>query len=151
MTPVAEVITALGGLGGVAAIVTSAATLIQARRIHAQVSPNHGSSLADAVNRTDAKTAEAVAAVSRLEDALSSHSSAIERIESALTANGETVRRIENEQMKTASDVLISRHSVESLSREVKGLGHEIGDLRTTRDREHADYDARIRSLEGRA
>ena len=66
MTPAAEVITALGGLGGVAAIVTSAATLIQARRIHAQVSPNHGSSLADAVNRTDAKTAEAAAAVSRL-------------------------------------------------------------------------------------
>nr|WP_314769924.1 hypothetical protein [uncultured Actinomyces sp.] len=150
MTPAAEVITALGGLGGVAAIVTSAATLIQARRIHAQVSPNHGSSLADAVNRTDAKTAEAAAAVSRLEDTLASHSSAIERIESALTSNVETVRRIETEQMKTASDVLISRHSVESLSREVKGLGHEIGDLRSTRDREHADYDARIRSLEGR-
>lgn len=137
MTPVSEVITALGGLGGVAAIVTSAATLIQARRIHAQVSPNHGSSLADAV--------------SRLEDALATHSSAIERIESALTSNGETVRRIETEQMKTATDVLISRQSVESLSREVKGLGHEIGDLRTTRDREHTDYDARIRSLEGRA
>ena len=88
--------------------------------------------------------------MSRLEDALAAHSSAIERIESALTSNGETVRRIETEQMKTASDVLISRHSVESLSREVKGLGHEIGDLRSTRDREHADYDARIRSLEGR-
>lgn len=137
MTPVSEVITALGGLGGVAAIVTSAATLIQARRIHAQVIPNHGSSLADAV--------------SRLEDALATHSSAIERIESALTSNGETVHRIETEQMKTAADVLISRQSVESLSREVKGLGHEIGDLRTTRDREHTDYDARIRSLEGRA
>lgn len=136
MSAAAEVITALGGLGGVAAIVTSAATLIQARRIHAQVRPNHGSSLADAVNRTDAKTAETAEAISRLED--------------ALAANGETVRRIETEQMKTASDVLISRHSVESLSREVKGLGHEIGDLRSTRDREHADYDARIRSLEGR-
>ncbi len=157
MTPAAEVITALGGLGGVAAIVTSAATLIQARRIHAQVSPNHGSSLADAVNRTEAKTSAAADAVSRLEDAIAAHSSAIaahssaiERIESALASNGETVRRIETEQMKTAADVLISRHSIESLSREIKGLGHEIGDLRSTRDREHADYDARIRSLEGR-
>lgn len=151
MTPAAEVITALGGLGGVAAIVTSAATLIQARRIHAQVSPNHGSSLADAVNRTDAKTAEAVDAVSRLEDALSSHSSAIERIESALTSNGETVRRIETEQTKTAADVMVTRHQIEGLARELKGLGHEIGDIRSTRDREHGDYDARIRTLEGRA
>jgi predicted RNase H-like nuclease (RuvC/YqgF family) len=151
MTPAAEVINALGGLGGVAAIVTSTATLIQARRINAQVSPNHGSSLADAVNRTDAKTAEAVAAVSRLEDALSSHSSAIERIESALTTNGETVRRIETEQTKTAADVMVARHQIEGLARELKGLGHEIGDIRSTRDREHGDYDARIRSLEGRA
>lgn len=150
MTPAAEVITALGGFGGVAALVTSVATLIQARRIHAQVSPNHGSSLADAVNRTDAKTAQAADAVARLEGALAAHSRAIERIEGALASNGETVRRIENEQMKTASDVLISRHAVESLSREVKGHGHEIGDLRTTRDREHGDYDARIRALEGR-
>ena len=46
--------------------------------------------------------------------------------------------------------MLIARHSIESLAREVKGMGHEIGDLRSTRDREHADYDKRIRRLENR-
>ena len=58
------------------------------------------------------------------------------------------IRRIETEQTKQSADVLIARHSVESLAREVKGLGHEIGDLRATRDREHGDYDTRIRALE---
>lgn len=146
--PAVEIISALGGFGGVAAVVTSAATLIQARQIHAQVSPNRGSSLADAVNRTDTKTDEAVAGVIRLEQTIASHSGAIERMEKSLVSNGEAVQRIESEQMKTASDVLISRHSIEGLSRQIKGLGYEIGDLRATRDREHADYDARIRSLE---
>lgn len=149
--PAVEIINALGGFGGVAAVVTSAATLIQARQIHAQVSPNHGSSLADAVNRTDAKTDEAVATVNRLEQAFASHSDAIERMEKSVISNGETIQRIEFEQMKTASDVLVSRHSIEGLSRQVKGLGYEIGDLRATRDREHADYDARIRSLESQS
>jgi len=115
-----EVITALGGLGGAAALITSAATLIQTRRIHARVSPNHGTSISDAT----------------------------QRIEDKLAAHGETIRRIETEQTKQSVDVLIARHSVESLAREVKGLGHEIGDLRVTRDREHGDYDTRIRALE---
>lgn len=149
--PAVEIINALGGFGGVAAVVTSAATLIQARQIHAQVSPNHGSSLADAVNRTDAKTDEAVAAVVRLEQTIASHSDAIERMEKSLISSGEAVQRIESEQMKTASDVLISRHSIEGMARQVRGLGYEVGDLRTTRDREHADYDARIRSLESQS
>lgn len=122
MSVAAEVITALGGLGGAAALITSAATLIQTRRIHARVSPNHGSSISDATAR----------------------------IEEALDAHGDAIHRIEAEQTRQSADVLIARHSIESLSREVKGLGHEIGDLRTTRDREHVDYDARIRSLEGR-
>lgn len=120
MTPAAEVITALGGLGGAAALITSAATLIQTRRIHARVSPNHGSSISDAT----------------------------QRIEDQLAAHGETIHRIETEQTKQSADVLIARHSVESLAREVKGLGYEIGDLRATRDREHGDYDTRIRALE---
>jgi len=118
----AEVITALGGLGGAAALITSVATLIQTRRIHARVSPNHGSSISDATAR----------------------------IEEALDDHGEAIRRIEAEQTRQSADVLIARHSVESLSREVKGLGHEIGDLRVTRDREHGDYDTRIRALETR-
>nr|DAP83118.1 MAG TPA: hypothetical protein [Caudoviricetes sp.] len=122
MSVAAEVITALGGLGGAAALVTSAATLIQTRRIHARVSPNHGSSLSDATAR----------------------------IEEALDAHGEAIHRIEAEQTRQSADVLIARHSIESLTREVKGMGHEIGDLRTTRDREHADYDKRIRRLEHR-
>ena len=112
MSVAAEVITALGGLGGAAALVTSAATLIQTRRIHARVSPNHGSSISDAT--------------ARIEEAL------------------------EAEQTRQSADVLIARHSIESLTREVKGMGHEIGDLRSTRDREHADYDKRIRRLENR-
>lgn len=122
MSVAAEVITAFGGLGGAAALVTSVATLIQTRRIHARVSPNHGSSISDATAR----------------------------IEEALDVHGEAIHRIESEQTRQSADVLIARHSIESLTREVKGMGHEIGDLRSTRDREHADYDARIRSLEGR-
>ena len=122
MSVAAEIITALGGLGGAAALVTSAATLIQTRRIHARVSPNHGSSISDATAR----------------------------IEEAITAHGDAIRRIETEQTKASADVLLARHSIESLAREVKGMGHEIGDLRSTRDREHADYDKRIRRLERR-
>lgn len=122
MSLAAEVITALGGLGGAAALITSVATLIQTRRIHARVSPNHGSSISDATAR----------------------------IEEALDDHGEAIRRIESEQTRQSADVLIARHSVESLAREVKGLGHEIGDLRVTRDREHGDYDTRIRALETR-
>lgn len=151
MMSAAEVISAFGGFGGLAAVVTSVATLMQARQIHAQVSPNHGSSLADAVNRTDIKTDESIAAVNRLERIITSHSDMIERMEEKLTSNGEAVQRIESEQMKAASDILISRHSIEGLSRQIKGLGYEIGDLRVTRDREHADYDARIRSLESQS
>ena len=123
MSVAAVVITALGGLGGAAALITSAATLIQTRRIHARVSPNHGSSISDATAR----------------------------IEEALDAHGDAIHRIETEQTKASADVLIARYSIESLTREVKGMGHEIGDLRATRDREHGDYDARIRSLEGRS
>ena len=122
MSVAAEVITALGGLGGAAALITSAATLIQTRRIHARVSPNHGSSISDATAR----------------------------IEEALNDHGDAIRRIEAEQTRQSADVLIARHSVESLAREVEGLGHEIGDLRVTRDREHGDYDTRIRALETR-
>jgi hypothetical protein len=120
MSVAAEVITALGGLTGLSTVVASVATLIQARRIHARVSPNHGTSISDAT----------------------------QRIEDQLTAHGETIHRIEAEQTKQSADVLIARHSVESLAREVKGLGHEIGDLRATRDRDHGDYDERIRKLE---
>lgn len=148
MGQAAEVITALGGLSGLSAVVASIATLIQARRIREQVSPAQGSSLAAAVTRTDAKTAEAADRIARMEDTLSAHGDTIIRIEKALEASGESVRRIEAEQVKSAADVLIARHSVESLAREFKGIGHEIGDLRSTRDREHADYDARLRQLE---
>ena len=122
MSAAAEVITALGGLGGAAALITSIATLIQTRRIPARVSPKPGSSISDATAR----------------------------IEEALDAHGEAIHRIEEEQTRQSADVLIARHSIESLAREVKGMGHEIGDLRSTRDREHADYDKRIRRLENR-
>ena len=119
MSFTAEVITALGGLTGFSSVIAAVATFVQTKRIHARITPNHGSSLSDGVDRIEAKLSE----------------------------HGETIRRIETEQTKTA-DVLIARHSVESLAREVKGLGHEIGDLRSTRDRDHGDYDERIRKLE---
>lgn len=122
MSVAAEIITALGGLGGAAALVTSAATLIQTRHIRARVSPNHGSSISDATVR----------------------------IEESLAAHGDAIHRIETEQTKASADMLIARQAVEGIAREVKGMGHEIGDLRSTRDREHADYDKRIRRLESR-
>lgn len=120
MSFTAEVITALGGLTGFSSVIAAVATFVQTKRIHARITPNHGSSLSDGVDRIEAKLSE----------------------------HGETIRRIESEQTMTAADVLIARYSVESLAREVKGLGHEIGDLRSTRDRDHGDYDERIRKLE---
>lgn len=48
MTP--EVITALGGLGGLGALITSTAGLIETRR---RLRPNHGSSVADGVSRLE--------------------------------------------------------------------------------------------------
>lgn len=50
----AEVITALGGLTGAGAIITSTAALLEARRVRASVEPNHGDSMADAVRRIEA-------------------------------------------------------------------------------------------------
>lgn len=148
MGQTAEVITALGGLSGLSAVIASLATLVQAKRIREEVGTNHGSSIADAVTRTSTKTEEAADRIARMEDTLSAHGDTITRIEKALESSGESVRRIEAEQVKSAADVLIARHSVESLAREFKGIGYEVGDLRTTRDREHADYDARLRKLE---
>lgn len=87
-----EVAAALGGLGGIGAIITSTAALLEARRTRANTEPNHGSSMADAIHRIEATQARYGA--------------------------------------------------------QIDGIGHEIADLRRTRDREHADYDARIRRLE---
>lgn len=53
-----EVAAALGGLGGIGAIITSSAALLEARRTRTSVEPNHGSSLADAAHRTEAAIAE---------------------------------------------------------------------------------------------
>lgn len=51
-----EALAALGGLPGVAALVTSLATLagiLKVKKDTAQLTPNHGSSLADAVKRIE--------------------------------------------------------------------------------------------------
>lgn len=53
MNHVAETITALGGLGGLAATLTSLATLLAARKTRAQLEPNHGSSVKDQLNRIE--------------------------------------------------------------------------------------------------
>lgn len=50
MKETAEIITALGGFGGLAGLVTA---LVQLRKIKAEIMPNHGSSLADAIRRTE--------------------------------------------------------------------------------------------------
>lgn len=96
---VPEVIGAVGGLGGLGALVTGVASLLEARRVRSSVEPNHGSSLADAVRRTEAAIAEI-------------------------------------------------RDDVRSLDHR---LGYELGEVRRAADREHADYDARLRVLEARA
>ncbi|MCI6556215.1 hypothetical protein [Schaalia hyovaginalis] len=79
-----DLVAALGGLTGLGALITSTAGLIETRR---RLRPNHGSSVADGVRRT--------------EDA-------------------------------------------------VRSLGHQVGELHRVMDREHADYDARLRALEAR-
>lgn len=53
MTP--EVIAALGGLGGLGALITSTAGLIETRR---RLRPNHGSSVADGITRIEATQAK---------------------------------------------------------------------------------------------
>ena len=53
MHAIAEIITATGGLGGLAAALTGAATLLAARRTRAQLEPNHGSSVKDKLNRIE--------------------------------------------------------------------------------------------------
>lgn len=101
----------LGGLAGLAAVLTALGTLRRAEVHHAQtrqadearwltvtaeLQPNHGSSLRDAVSRIETSV-----------DALSE-------------GQADLARR----------------------------LGHEIGEVRRAMDREHADYDARLRTLE---
>lgn len=99
MSMVPEVIGAVGGLGGLGALVTGVASLMEARRVRSSVEPNHGSSLADSVRRTEVAIAEI-------------------------------------------------RDDMRSLDHR---LGHELGEVRRAADREHADYDARLRALEARA
>jgi len=53
MTAAAEIITAFGGLGGLAATLTGLATLLAARKTRAQLEPNHGSSVKDQLNRIE--------------------------------------------------------------------------------------------------
>lgn len=105
MTPpaIADAIAALatiGGLGGIASVLTALAALRHhrdtTRDIEAQMRPNHGTSLRDAIDRIE----------HGLDDLRDSHQDLTRR------------------------------------------LGHEIGELRRTADREHADYDARLRHLE---
>jgi len=91
---------AIGGLGGIASVLTSLTALRRHRDtatdIEAQMRPNHGTSMRDAIDRIE----------HGLDDLRDSH---------------------------------------QDLSRR---LGAELGALRRQSDREHADYDARLRHLE---
>lgn len=53
MHPMAEMVTAMGGLTGLAATLTGLATLVAAHKTHAQLEPNHGSSVKDQLNRIE--------------------------------------------------------------------------------------------------
>lgn len=53
MTAAAEIITAFGGLGGLAATITGIATLLAARRTAGQLEPDHGTSVKDQLNRIE--------------------------------------------------------------------------------------------------
>lgn len=53
MNAVAEVIAATGGLGGLAAALTSGAALLATRKTHAQLEPNHGSTVKDQLDRIE--------------------------------------------------------------------------------------------------
>lgn len=53
MTPAAEIITAFGGFGGFAATLTGLATLLAARKTHAQLEPNHGLTVKDQLDRIE--------------------------------------------------------------------------------------------------
>ena len=53
MNPVAEVITAAGGFGGLAATITGIATLLAAKRTASQLEPDHGTSVKDQLNRIE--------------------------------------------------------------------------------------------------
>lgn len=53
MNPVAEIITAAGGFGGLAATITGIATLLAARRTAGQLEPDHGTSVKDQLNRIE--------------------------------------------------------------------------------------------------
>ena len=53
MNPVAEVITAAGGFGGLAPTITGIATLLAAKRTASQLEPDHGTSVKDQLNRIE--------------------------------------------------------------------------------------------------
>lgn len=53
MSAAAEIITAFGGFGGLAATLTGLATLLAAHKTRAQLEPNHGSSVKDQLNRIE--------------------------------------------------------------------------------------------------
>lgn len=53
MNPVAEIITAAGGFGGLAATITGIATLLAAKRTASQLEPDHGTSVKDQLNRIE--------------------------------------------------------------------------------------------------
>lgn len=53
MNAAAELITALGGFGGLAATITGIATLVAARRTAGQLEPDHGTSVKDQLNRIE--------------------------------------------------------------------------------------------------
>lgn len=108
---VLDALVALGGLGGIAATVTSLATLVKTRQVHGdtqQLQPDHGSSLADTVTRMD-KT---------------------------LTALGATVDG-QGERM-------------DDLAASVRGVGHQVGEMRRDAADVHKDHGDRLHRLESR-
>lgn len=93
MNALAEVIAAAGGLGGLAAAITGVATLVSASRTHAQLEPNHGSSVKDQLNRIEARTHE-------IENKLGENSERLAVVEHGLDDLADHARRSHAEMWK---------------------------------------------------
>lgn len=93
-TSIIEAMSSLGGFAGVAGVIASLATLMQSRRTHAQLEPNHGSSVKDQLNRIEDRTRE-------IEGKLGENSERLAVVEHGLDNLADHARRSHAEMWKT--------------------------------------------------
>lgn len=90
------------------------------QQVRHEMTPNHGGSIKDAIRR--------------IETTLDKHTTRFDYIDREIEGLHREIDGLQRELSATQT--------------QIKGLGHEIGDIRTTRDRDHGDYDERLRRLE---